>query len=418
MHPWLKPPLLSETLYMSQSAATENSWNPPFVQWVVKVTKHCNLRCRYCYEYPFLGDPKHMELHELKNMFHHIANFFENDPKRMDFVWHGGEPLMLASDFYLEMEEFQHEAFDSKNIPFTNSIQTNLTLLNEQSLGLLKNFFKHIGVSIDVFGDQRVNVGGKQIQNRVLENMQILKDQHITFGCITVLSTQNADFIESIYHFFEEIDTSFRLLPIYRTGYEGQQSTLALAPEQILGVYKKAIDLWFASNSYIQVRPIQDYITHVVWHFDKERLKKRFYNKMQSEVVYIVDTEGSLYSNADAYDISLCHGNLFKDSLNVLKQSTAYLRAVNAAQDRINQTCADCKYYGSCSGYFIGEATPEQRWYDGLHRLQCSVVKPSQNYIEQILLEAGLASATDGLQLNERIWKKSTTGELFKPFEG
>lgn len=59
----------------------------------------------------------------------------------MDFVWHGGEPLLIEPQYYKSLEKLQHEAFDSVDIPFTNSIQTNLTILNENIIDLLKNFF-------------------------------------------------------------------------------------------------------------------------------------------------------------------------------------------------------------------------------------------------------------------------------------
>jgi len=64
------------------------------VEWVVKISKLCNLRCTYCYEFPFLGNPERMSLHDLFRMFQHIADYYSDNPKRMDFVWHGGEPLL------------------------------------------------------------------------------------------------------------------------------------------------------------------------------------------------------------------------------------------------------------------------------------------------------------------------------------
>jgi len=115
--------------------------------------------------------------------------------------------------------------------------------------------------------------------------------------CITVLSQVMVPRIEAIYEFFEEIDTSFRLLPIYKTGYAHQQDTLTLRDDEIIQAFKKVVNLWLRSESSIvsirkscgyrwvglrlpaqtrtrsqdfriltfnQVRPIQDYIAHVV----------------------------------------------------------------------------------------------------------------------------------------------------------
>jgi len=228
------------------------------------------------------------------------------------------------------------------------------------------------------------------VEKKVLRNMQVLKDEGVQFGCITVLSRLNAPYIEDIYHFFEEIDTSFRLLPIYRTGYPMQQEGLALTNTEIVDSLKKVIVLWLASETDIQVLPIQDYITHVVRRLNGRDRWRRYYDKTEAEVVYIVDTDGSLYSNADAYDFQLCHGNIFEEPLVCMEKSEKYLRAVEAAHNRMRATCGSCHFYGACSGYFMAEATPEQREYDQEGHLLCNVVQPLQDFIEEILVCSGI----------------------------
>lgn len=367
------------------------------VEWVVKISKLCNLRCTYCYEFPFLSNPERMSLENLSRMFQHIAEFYAPAPKRMDFVWHGGEPLLIEPAYYQQIQELQHAAFDPAGVPFTNSVQTNLTRLDAEVMALIKSgIFTNIGVSLDVLGNQRLNVAGKPSQPQVLENMQRLLDEGISFGCITVLSQATAPYLEHIYHFFEEIDTSFRLLPVYRTGYAHQQDDLALSDDEIVAAFKRAVDLWFLSESAIQVRPIQDYITNAIWKLDGVP-PQAYYNKLADEVVYIVNTDGSLFSVADPPDMSLCHGNIFQHSLSELKRSAGYLAAAQAAQQRIEQACTDCDFYGICSGYFMGEATPEQRHSrrpDG--RLRCGVVQPVQTYIEHKLVDLGVFDAQLG----------------------
>lgn len=373
-------------------------WCPPAVQWVVKATKFCNLRCRYCYEFPSLDDPRHMQPDELARMFENIGDAFAGCGRRMDFVWHGGEPLLLGEAFYRQVRELQEAHLTPRGVRFTNSVQTNLRSLKEPHLALLEGFFDHVGVSLDVFGDQRVDRRGQPVQDAILRNMQTLLDRGIRFGCITVLSRANVAQIASIYDFFLEIDTSFRLLPIYRTGYAGQQDGLALHPHEIVAAYRVAVDRWMSSSSSIQVRPIQDYITNVVRWLDRSRRRTRLYDKRGGEVVYIVDTDGSLYSNADAYDPTLRHGNLFSDRLGDMKASAGYLRALAAAEQRMQQACSGCRYHGACSGYFCGEATPEQRHLDDQGRMGCAVAQPIQAYIEQVLYETGLADPVQGLR--------------------
>lgn len=383
------------------STGSNRTWDPPYLQWVVKVSKQCNLRCKYCYEYPFLGDPARMSYDQLAQMFVHIADQFGSSGRRMDFVWHGGEPLLQGKEFYRTVANLEDEILGAKGVAFSNSVQTNLTIVNDDTLELFRDFFTNVGVSIDLFGDQRVNVAGRPVQDRVLRNMQVLRDLDIRFGCITVLSQVTAPHVDAIYRFFEDIDASFRLLPIYRTGFVGQQDTLALSAAEINTAFETVVDHWFASEASISVQPIQTYIAQVVRFLDGGRGSRRYYSKRTAEVVYIVDTDGGLYSNGDAYDPNLCHGNVFTQSFEEMLASAAYDRAVASAEARVSATCLGCRYHGSCSGYIMAESTPEQRWFDHASRLLCGVAQPMQTYIVTALTAAGLVNE-DGTELLER----------------
>jgi len=104
-------------------------WTPPYVQWVIKVSKRCNLRCTYCYEFPSLADSSRMSFQDLEKLFGQIAERYRETSRRMDFVWHGGEPLLHRTSFYHRLREIQHEVLGAAGIEFTNSVQTNLSFL-------------------------------------------------------------------------------------------------------------------------------------------------------------------------------------------------------------------------------------------------------------------------------------------------
>jgi len=161
-----------------------------------------------------------------------------------------------------------------------------------------------------------------------------------------------------------------------------------LTDVEIVTAFKRAVDLWLMSDSDIRVLPIQDYIENVVRYLHGVA-HQNYYDKIKNEVVYIVNTDGSLFSNADAPNPEFCHGNIFRDTLPSLQRSAGYLNAVNAASQRMKDVCSQCQYYGICSGYYMAEATPEER-YGGLDaRLKCAVVKPVQEYIESVLIDSG-----------------------------
>ena len=64
------------------------------LQFVVKVSKYCNLRCDYCYEFPHLGNAARMSLDQIRAAFQNIkSSIAELAIENVDFISHGGEPL-------------------------------------------------------------------------------------------------------------------------------------------------------------------------------------------------------------------------------------------------------------------------------------------------------------------------------------
>jgi uncharacterized protein len=364
-------------------------WSTPVVDWVVKVSRFCNLRCRYCYEMEYLADERRMSLGQLEQMFEHIAAYYRGSGKRMDFVWHGGEPLLIEAAYYAEIAGMQRRILGGAALDYRNNVQTNLTRLSGETLALLKGFFDGVGVSLDVFGDQRVNIAGRPIEALVKRNLQILKGEGIAFGCISVLSRKNVDHVEDIYRFVEEHGQSVRFLPIYRTGFPGQQEGLALSDAEICDAYRRLVDLWLAAEQPIRLRPLEDHLANVIRKLTTGS-ERTYYDKLADEVVYIVGTDGALYSSSDAYVAELCHGNIFEDSLSAIKRSESYARAVGASRGRMKAACEPCGFFGSCPGFFMAEATEDQRTYDEHGDLICGVARPIQEYIERRLLETGV----------------------------
>jgi len=358
-------------------------------QWVIKATKFCNLRCQYCYEYPNLGNKEKMSFDQLRFFFENIGSYYMDNPVSQDFVWHGGEPLLLGEDYLNQVFQIQKEIMDHFKIPYTNSIQTNLYKFSKEDLELLKQF-SNIGVSVDVFGDLRVNLAGKSVQEKVMKNMQTLLDNGVRFGCISVLSKENINSVPKIYDFFTQLNLSFRLLPIYRTGFSGQQENLGLSAKEILDAYVFLLNKWVLDESLIQIMPIQDYINCVIKKYLGDLYCLGHYSKKKSESLFIMDTNGELFSNADAYQESYSYGNIFIDSLGNILESKGFNKSKRDRLNRMDSLCKNCSWFGACSGFYVGEATPEQRWKNANGQDLCAVVNPFLNYVEKVFFENGL----------------------------
>lgn len=58
-------------------------------QFVMKISKYCNLRCNYCYEYNELGNKQRMSLDLISRIFENIARNAD-EFESVSFIWHGG----------------------------------------------------------------------------------------------------------------------------------------------------------------------------------------------------------------------------------------------------------------------------------------------------------------------------------------
>src|SRR5262249_30429872 len=155
-----------------------------------KISKYCNLRCTYCYEFNELGKKQRMSLDMISQIFENIArHVIPNQFEWVSFIWHGGEPFLIPLVYYESIGRLQREIFGDK-IRVSNVVQTNLTVMTERHLEFLKSrkFFSAIGISFDVAGDQRVDTQGRLKTEVVLQNMQKLIDNNIPFGAIAVLA--------------------------------------------------------------------------------------------------------------------------------------------------------------------------------------------------------------------------------------
>ena len=204
-------------------------------QFVVKITKHCNLRCAYCYEFPHLGDKTRMSLESFARIFENIASSADNIFDTVNFVWHGGEPLLVPLEYYDAIGALQRQIFGN-GISVSNVVQTNLTVLTPKHLEHLRarKFFSGLGVSFDVYGNQRVDIAGRARTEIVLANIQKLIDCGIPFGAIVVLARNTLPHVRSIFRFYDRLGIEFSLAHPKLQGLISRPSAkprnLALAP--------------------------------------------------------------------------------------------------------------------------------------------------------------------------------------------
>lgn len=114
---------------------------------VVKPTHACNLACTYCYNEDERN--KKMTLDTLRAVVDRTCEFVAENVKdrKVDFIWHGGEPMLMGVDFYREVMSYQ--SLHSHKIHISNVMQTNGLKVNEEWCEFFKEHNWQVSISLD-----------------------------------------------------------------------------------------------------------------------------------------------------------------------------------------------------------------------------------------------------------------------------
>jgi uncharacterized protein len=376
--------------------------DPKSINFILKISKFCNLRCSYCYEYNELGVRRRMSLHQLRTLFESVRSWaHRHGDCRLNFIWHGGEPFLIPLDYYEQIGALQHEIFGTA-ISHSNWVQTNLTVLTDRHVEFLrqKRFFAGIGVSFDVSGDQRVDTRGRSSTQIVLKNIQRLRDADVRFGAITVLARNTLANLLEIYRFYDLLGISVRFLPFYKNASGSQVEQHALSFEEISGGLKQLFDAWLVSERATPIIPLQSYLRYALAFVGAARHST--YDPLADEGAFLVDTDGATYGHADTYVPELLYGNVFSESFDDILAAPTRALANENNRERMSRHCSSCEFFGYCTGQYVADATKEQRRM--LSDRGCPVREVLTHMVRRLNesgVSARIASRPDGVQNEE-----------------
>jgi len=209
----------------------------------------CNLRCTYCYEGE---DNERIRLPRMSEatLESIIRDTLIQATSEMNFIWHGGEPTLAGIDFLRQGMAFQ-KRHNSRGVPISNSIQTNGTLLNQGWMEFFREFNFSVGVSLDgpedVHDYYRV---GKQYQGSykdVVTGIELLKQNDIPFGVITVITDQSKVRARDIFHAFRGLGIkTFDAHPSFGMHLQGDRGPLH--PKDYSRFAIELFETWLASG--------------------------------------------------------------------------------------------------------------------------------------------------------------------------
>lgn len=238
---------------MTHKAENEDSGCiPQGIHMVAKpIGPACNLACDYCFylEKKALFSPQESFKMSDKVLKAFISAYITTQPTPVvEFVWQGGEPTLLGSDFFKRVVEIQKQYAGDKTI--ANSLQTNGTLLNDDWCAFLRKHHFMVGISLDgpekIHDRYRKNRSRKGSFDRVMRGVSLLKKHGVEFNVMACVARETAKHPLEVYRFFKEQNIEFmQFAPVVERLPDAvsRQHGLRLAGPAVLDGKNKSVDV-------------------------------------------------------------------------------------------------------------------------------------------------------------------------------
>ncbi len=341
---------------------------------IVKPTHECNFACKYCYvaeeaENGFMDD---------ETLYQTIKQVIEMNAasQESEFIWHGGEPLLMGIGFFEKIAEIQQPYLKEHKIK--NSVQSNGTLLIEE----LAAFFaeNHFGLGFSLDGPRELNdrtrvyKNGSSAFDDILRGIRLATKKRISAGFITVVNRLNACDVEKLYDFCKEEGLSPKVNPLIKSGRAvSHYDELAITPFEYGRAMIRLFDLWFYDyGSKITIDPFDIIIGNII-------------SNSSLGCNYSVSCQNSFVSIGPLGDIYPCGrfdgvkefrlGNLHEDgglesALNSELRKKLQMRSIETIKG-----CDRCEYGRICNcgcmhnAYMIRGNAMDRDYYCGSYRM-------------------------------------------------
>ncbi|TDM52185.1 anaerobic sulfatase maturase [Aliivibrio fischeri] len=332
-----------------QLAATST----PYSLFIKAESARCNLDCHYCYY--LKNEDKSKPGMDAETLDKLVSNHIQSQPPQIpviDFIWHGGEPMMKGLAFYQTAIELQ-QAHQSTT-PIQNTIQTNGTLINERWAAFFAQHNFMVGISID--GPQlindiaRIDKAGNSSFERTMRGIQHLKQQNVEFNTLTVINNKSYKHGKAIYRFLKENGSTYlQFQPCIDHEMDRRfDYDWTLTGKQWGEFLCNVFDEWAANDiGKVYVQFFENCLMILMGH--------------QSQMCHHAETCGQqlmIESNGDVFSCDHYSYNNYKIG-NINDNNASLAQMVNSPEqmlfgqnkhDSLNQKCFRCDFKPLCNG--------------------------------------------------------------------
>ncbi|MEW5805323.1 MAG: radical SAM protein [Patescibacteria group bacterium] len=232
------------------------------LQPIIKpVSLSCNLGCDYCYYGPPRKEDFRVILGDSVDKFNVMSEetlgaliaAFAGTRRPVNFMWHGGEPLIAGLKFFQRAVEIQRQVFKRRR-QSANTVQTNGLLVDENwARFFMENHF-HVGTSLDgtaamhdVF---RVDRSGRGSADKVIKAIKLMVEYGIDVNVISTITKANVGHAAEVYVFLRSLGvTKMKFSHLHERERLGDRSEIAATPEEHATFMIALLDAWLEEDN-------------------------------------------------------------------------------------------------------------------------------------------------------------------------
>ncbi|NOY74711.1 MAG: peptide-modifying radical SAM enzyme CbpB [Kiritimatiellaeota bacterium] len=324
-------------------------------------TDRCNLNCAYCYipkEIRKNGD--HMSLENLTRSLGILKDYFtttipEGSNRLPQIIFHGSEPMMNKDAVFAGIEKYADD--------FHFGIQTNATLLDDDSIDFIKEHKVGVGISIDgptaEVGDRaRVNWDGQGgAFEKAASVIEKLKD-HAGFNVICTVTTENMRHLTETVEFFHEREVKVCMLNVIRCT---QEHSRCIKPEDadvaghFLSALDRAYELYEQTGRKLIVANFANILISIIAPTAR-RLMCDISPCGGGRCFFAVSAKGDMFPCSEFIGLPEFNGgNIFKDDIDDVLQTDPFKKVTGRDVDTF-QPCSNCAIKHFCGAPCPAEA--------------------------------------------------------------
>ncbi len=313
---------------------------------IMKVTNDCNLACEYCYADSGSRNPEKMSETTLENSLVKITQH-TGPSHEVEFIWHGGEPMLMGIDFYKMATEIRNR-LRSEGYKVRYSMQTNGTLFDDDSLDFLVANGFSIGLSLD--GPREVDrltrhfTDGTPSFDSTMDTISGLKKRKKSTGVVTVLSNANIDRLDEMYDFYRSNHIHPKINPLIYSGRSLGKNSLVIRPHEYGKALVKLFDRWINDDTTLDVSPFDAIMGNLM---TKETRDCNFSDACQLRFISMAP-DGSIYPCGRFNEDSFCYGNINEYKIEDIDEHPLRKSLQNRGYETVSG-CTSCDYKKICN---------------------------------------------------------------------